>query len=73
MLSLPIKWIEIKKSVIIKMMDVYEKTTLDPRDAIHISSMKEVGLSVIVSEDDDFNNVVGIERIKASECIEKYL
>lgn len=73
MLSMPIKWIEIKKSVIIKMIDVYEKTTLDPRDAIHMSSMKEAGLSVIVSEDDDFDNVVGIERINASECIEKYL
>lgn len=73
MLSMPIKWIEIKKSVIVKMMDVYEKTTLDPRDAIHISSMKEVGLSVIVSEDDDFDNLVGIKRINASECIEKYL
>ncbi|RZB33016.1 MAG: hypothetical protein AEth_00133 [Candidatus Argoarchaeum ethanivorans] len=72
MLSMPIKWIEIKKSVIIKMMDTYEKTTLDPRDAIHISSMKEVGLSVIVSEDDDFDKVEGIERINASECIEKY-
>ncbi|CAD6494862.1 MAG: PIN domain protein [Candidatus Argoarchaeum ethanivorans] len=72
MLSMPIKWIEIKKSVIIRMMDTYEKTTLDPRDAIHISSMKEVGLSVIVSEDDDFDKVEGIERINASECIEKY-
>ncbi|CAD6492263.1 MAG: PIN domain protein [Candidatus Argoarchaeum ethanivorans] len=72
MLSMPIKWIEIKKSVIIRMMDTYEKTTLDPRDAIHISSMKEVGLSDIVSEDDDFDKVEGIERINASECIEKY-
>jgi len=72
MLSMPIKWIEIKKSVIIRMMDTYEKTKLDPRDAIHISSMKEVGLSVIVSEDDDFDKVEGIERINASECIEKY-
>ena len=73
MLSMPIKWIEIKKSVIIKMVDIYEKTTLDPRDAIHISSMKEVGLSVIVSEDDDFDKVEGIERINAAKFIEKYL
>lgn len=73
MLSMPIKWISIDKSVIIRMMDTYEKTTLDPRDAIHLSSMKEVGLSVIVSEDDDFDKVDGIERINASKCIEKFL
>lgn len=73
MVSMPIKWIEINKSVIIKMVDVYEKTTLDPRDAIHISSMKEVGLSVIVSEDEDFDKVDGIERVSASKCVEKCL
>jgi predicted nucleic acid-binding protein len=72
MLSLPIKWIEIDKSVIIRMVGIYEKTTLDPRDAIHLSSMKEVGLSVIMSEDKDFDNVEGLDRISASKCIEKY-
>ncbi|MCK4347135.1 MAG: type II toxin-antitoxin system VapC family toxin, partial [Thermoplasmatales archaeon] len=45
MLSMPIKWVEVDKSVIIKMIDIFEKTTLDPRDAIHIASMKELGLS----------------------------
>ncbi|MEE8358487.1 MAG: type II toxin-antitoxin system VapC family toxin [Candidatus Hydrothermarchaeales archaeon] len=73
MLSTLVKWIEIDKLVIIKMINIYEKTTLDPRDAIHIASMKKVGLSVIVSEDDDFDKVDGIERINASKCIEKYL
>ena len=68
-----IKWIEIDKSVIIKMVDIFEKTRLDPRDAIHIASMKELGLSVIVSEDEDFDKVEGIERLKASKCIEKYI
>lgn len=73
MLSMPIKWIEIDKLIIIKMMGVFEKTTLDPRNSIHISSMKEVGLSVILSEDKDFNKAEGIERIGASKCIERYI
>jgi len=72
MLSLPIRWIEIDKTVIIRMIDLYGITTLDPRDAMHVSSMKEVGLSLIVSEDEDFNKVEGIERINASKFIEKY-
>ncbi len=73
MLSMPIKWIKIDKLIIIEMLDVFEKTTLDPRDSIHISSMKGVGLSVILSEDKDFNRVEEIERIDASKCIEKYI
>ncbi len=72
MLSMPIKWIEIDETIIIKMIDVFEKTTHDPRDSIHISSMKVVGLSVILSEDKDFDKAKGIERISASKCIEKY-
>ena len=73
MLSMPIKWVEVDKSVIVKMTDIFEKTTLDPRDAIHIASMKELGLSFIVSEDNDFDKVDGIKRVNVSKCIEKYL
>ena len=72
MLSLPIKWLDIDKSSIIRMIDIYEKTTLDPRDALHISSMIETGLSTIVSEDKDFDKVEGIERMSASHCLDKY-
>lgn len=72
MLSMPIRWIGLKKSVIIKMLEIYEITKLDPRDAIHFSSMKESGLSIIVSEDKDFQNVEGLERLSASTCIERY-
>lgn len=72
-LSLPIKWIDIDRAIIIKMVDVYEKNTLDPRDALHVSSMKEIGLPIIISEDGDFDKVKAIERISASKCVKKYL
>ena len=72
MLSMPIKWIEIDRAIIIKMIDVFEKTTQNPRDSIHISSMKVVGLSVMLSEDKDFDKAKGIERISASKCLQKY-
>ncbi len=72
MLSMPIKWIGLDKLVIIKMLELYEITKLDPRDAIHFSSMKESGLSIIVSEDKDFEKVEGLERINALKCIERY-
>lgn len=72
MLSLPLKWIDVGQSVIIRTLDIYERTILDPRDAIHYSSMKETGLSLIVSEDGDFDGLAGMERLNASECVERY-
>ncbi len=71
MLSLPIKWVDVDGSVILMMMDAYENTKLDPRDAIHLSSMKKNGLSVIISEDNDFDGVETIERIDAVSCVER--
>lgn len=73
MLSLPIKWIELNNSVIIRMTSQFEKTNLDSRDTLHLSSMKELSLSTIVSEDTDFDNIKGIKRINSSEFIKKYL
>ncbi len=72
MLSMPIKWISLDRSVIIEMLEIYEITELDPRGAIHFTSMKGSGLSIMVSEDKDFENVEGLERISASTCIERY-
>jgi len=72
MLSMPIRWIDVDRSVMLKMMDIYQRTTLDPRDTIHVSSMKEMGLSEIISEDDDFDKVEGIIRSNASKCIQRY-
>ena len=72
MLSLPIKWIELDKSIILKMIDLLEKTNLDPRDAIHLASMMHLGLSFIISEDADFDKIDEIQRINTSKFIEKY-
>jgi len=73
MLSTPIKWAGVDKFVIIRMVDIFEKTRLDPRDAMHLASMKEPGESFIISEDADFDNVDGVERISISKCVEKYI
>lgn len=72
MLSMPIKWITIQRSVIVSMLDVHERTDLDPRDALHVSSMRESSVSIIVSEDEDFDRITGIERLNASQFMERY-
>lgn len=71
MLSMPIKWIDVDKSVMINTIDIFEKTKLDPRDSIHIGSMKKMGLSTIISEDNDFDKIKGIERLNILNCLEK--
>ena len=67
LLSLPIKWIELDKSITLSMIEILEKTKLDPRDAIHLASMKKLGLSSIISEDSDFDKIKEIQRISASK------
>ena len=71
-LSLPINWIPIHHRVMIRMVDNHERTSLDPRDALHLSSMQENGISVIVSYDKDFDRIEGIERLTASEYVRKF-
>lgn len=69
MLSMPIKWISVDESIILGAVEIFERTTLDPRDSIHISSMRNVGVTTMVSEDKDFDKLEGIERINASGCL----
>jgi len=71
-LSLPIKWIDIDKSVILNMIHILEKTNLDTRDAIHLASMFKLGLSSIISEDIDFDKLEKIERFNSSKILKKY-
>lgn len=72
MLSLPIKWMAADKAIAVRMMDIFEKNDLSPRDSIHVSSMKEGGLTSILSEDSDFDRVVGITRVTAAQCVKKF-
>lgn len=41
-----------------------ETYNLKPRDALHVSIMKQMQLTTIVSDDNDFDKVKGIKRIK---------
>ena len=72
MLSLPIRWINVQRSIATNMIDIYEMTGLDPRDALHVSSMREFGITTIISEDSDFDKIDGIERLTASQFLRKF-
>lgn len=46
-----------------KVKQLVELYNIKPSDAIHLSAMYKVGAKKIVTEDEDFNKVQGIERL----------
>lgn len=66
MLSLPVRWIDIARDVTVAALRLYDQTSLDPRGAFHAAVMKSAGLTTILSEDDDFDDVPAIQRTTAA-------
>ena len=63
-LSTPnVKFIEVNQEIISNSIDVYNKVSLDPRDAIHLVSMQSKKIKIIVSTDSDFDKIKEIKRI----------
>ncbi|MHA1617050.1 MAG: type II toxin-antitoxin system VapC family toxin [Candidatus Njordarchaeales archaeon] len=50
-------------SILDTFLSVLSKYGLKPSDAIHVAAMKNNNVSIIISEDDDFDKVEGIRRI----------
>lgn len=46
-----------------KEIEIYKTENLDPRNAIHLASMKEKNISIIISSDPDFDKIKGIKRV----------
>jgi predicted nucleic acid-binding protein len=66
-LSLPLRWIDVNRSVIIGMVEQMENMELDPRDSIHLASMKAHGIGSILTYDRDFEGIDGITRIPPND------
>ncbi len=70
-LSLPIKWIDVKRDIIFQTLNIYGNCDLDQRDAIHLASIKKAKMTTILSEDSDFDEIEGIERKSVDKLLEK--
>ena len=46
-----------------KAVEIMEKYKLKPSDSIHIASMINNNINIMLSEDSDFNNIEGIKKI----------
>lgn len=59
-LSLPIRWLELTPSVVLRASEV--DAPLTAGDAVHVSTMEIHGISEILSADAGFDRVSGIRR-----------
>lgn len=70
-LSLPLRWIDVKENVVIQALKVYDEEGTDPRDSFHLSSMKSRGLTNIISNDVDFDDVPWVKRVDVEEFVDE--
>ncbi len=70
LLSLPASWLDVTYNAAIYAFEYYE-LGLAPRDAMHAGVMRDYGITIIVSEDSDFDNIPYIERQTLEEVLEK--
>lgn len=50
-------------------IDLMKKYRLDPRDSIHVACCIENDIGEIVTNDSDFNNIVGVKRIPLNNVL----
>jgi len=55
---------EVSATIPLRALDIMEKHNLKPRDAFHVAVMEHFGIKEIVSDDEDFDKVPNIQRIK---------
>lgn len=55
---------EVGSDIPLAALELIEKENLKPRDAFHVAVMKKLGVGEIVSDDEDFDRVKGIKRVK---------
>ncbi len=60
-LSMPLIWLDVTYESAKHSLEFYE-IGLGPRDALHLGIMKDYDIMEILSEDDDFDGIKGIER-----------
>jgi predicted nucleic acid-binding protein len=56
--------VEVSSIIPMLSLDFIERHDLKPRDAFHASVMKEKNVTAIVSDDDDFDRIEWIKRVK---------
>ena len=62
-----LEFLDVNKEIILTSLDIYKNEKLDPRDAIHLASMRIKNIKTIISSDPDFDKIKGIKRLDFSK------
>ncbi len=63
-LTIPnLELVNVDTSIISETIELYKNQRLDPRDSIHLASMKSKKIKTIISSDPDFDKVDDIKRL----------
>ena len=65
--SVNIKWLEANINIIKESAEIIKRYNLEPRDAIHVATMKLNNINSIISQDDNFDKIKEIKRIKLAQ------
>lgn len=61
-LNLDIKFLSVDKPLLHAMLTLIETYHLQPRDALHLATMQSQKISILISEDKEFDNIPEIQR-----------
>ena len=70
LLSLSSSWLDVTCNASVYAFEYYQ-AGLAPRDAMHAGIMREYGITVLLSEDSDFDNVLYIRRRTLEEVLDE--
>lgn len=56
--------VDATKNIIAEALFIYEQQRIQPRDAIHLATMRFKNITTIFTDDSDFDKVQNIKRIK---------
>jgi len=65
-----LKFLNVKRSVVLRAQSLMEKYKIKPRDAIHAATALENGIETIVSYDRDFDKLEEIKRLDPHSLLE---
>jgi len=57
-----LRFIDLNLSILSEAINLYTQEKLNPRDSIHLATMRAAGTDTIISFDQDFDTVSGITR-----------
>ena len=56
--------VEATRQILTEAVEIFKNSTLDPRDAIHLATMRNKQVTTILSTDSDFDKVKEIKRLR---------